>query len=146
MMQPPAKRGLGPVGLLLVTLATSIVWGSVWAVITTGAMDLDPWFGAHAALVCPRTCKRCTGPYAFLGYTSVGRTGGGGGGTIMYCSHPDAKLHDQWATMMSNVGHNRRYEVEHGLWMIWLSSVLTWILPALAAVLLVASRWRKRTA
>ena len=144
--RPPKSETVIIVGV--VTLLISLGWGAVWAVVTTTALDLDPWLGAQAGFVCPRICNRCTGPYHFLSYGSHGAGGSHarstGGGNFVYCSHPNAMLDGPWITLMDNVGHNRPYEIPGGIWMIWLSSVLTWILPTLAAVLLFVFLRRKR--
>lgn len=41
------------------------VIGVSWTFVTTGMLNADPLFGAHARLLCPRVCSDCRAPYLF---------------------------------------------------------------------------------
>jgi hypothetical protein len=39
--------------------------GFAWTFVATGMLNMDPLFGAHARLLCPRVCPDCRAPYLF---------------------------------------------------------------------------------
>lgn len=76
---------------LLITLPVAGLLGPLFAMVTVRART-DPWFGAHAALVCARVCEGCHGPYEVRGGTQVNGSSRRGKASKMYCQPPRGTL------------------------------------------------------
>ena len=85
--------------LLLLPPLLALVLGFVWA---GGAerLKVDPFFGAHADILCPRTCSGCHGPYHYFGWQSTElRTGRTERRSYRVCEDPAGRVAAQsdWA-------------------------------------------------
>lgn len=123
--------------IFIVTTVT--VWG-----FTSDIIQVDPLFGAHAAIVCPRICKGCHGPYRHDGWTETTRRGGEvtiGFVRFRLCRDPQGRIaaltdHDLNMALRRGEAWLQPYRV--GSWLVY-----GLLFVALAPFVVVAVAWRQ---
>lgn len=68
--------------------------GAVWAG-CADVLNVDPFFGSHAKVVCPRVCAGCRGPYHYGGVTQTFHRGGKReqkSWVFRYCEDPHGRI------------------------------------------------------
>lgn len=109
---------------VVLTVVASCLAAPLLGMVTVRAKT-DPWLGGHAALVCPRVCGGCRGPYEIRDGTLVNGTSRRGEPSRMYCQPPSGALPAS--------GDLRPYELESGA--LWVSAgALVLVAPVLALV------------
>lgn len=126
--------------LVIGTLILAFPLGAIWTCVLTGMIETDPLFGAHAAVVCPRVCSDCVGPYDIESWTTT-TNGNSSSTTNVYCHDAGGRLqslkgnNQLWLAAVNGEAWLSRYEVRGGMWAIGLSIILLFVPFAFVFVL-----------
>jgi hypothetical protein len=136
-----ARLSLG--GVAIAAGVVTLVLAFVWMMVVPGTLKADPWFGLHDDLVCPHVCQGCHGPYGFVFYSSTGTSNSSG--SLVFCSPPGRSLEGlDGMALWDRKQELAPYSLPGGMWTMYASSLLLWLLPSTGlAWLLASARVRK---
>lgn len=114
------SRKLRPHAAVVFAWMAALALSVPYYLVVVRGLDLDPWLGAHDALICPLVCEGCSGPYSIAGERPYKPDGIGWESTWVFCQPPKGSEYDFIRPRQSA---NERYEVPGSTYFLWLSCI-----------------------
>jgi len=117
------------VTVLRIGVAGALVYGFLWTLVLSEALEIDPWLGLHSTLACPLVCNGCRGPYQITHADGIWKT--------PVCepsrTRRNASIESHSSSSPPDATTRR---LPGGMWTLFASSAALWLAPALGVAAL----------